>query len=159
MPKIRDILTDSSPANLGLIPYLAEKLGGEWDRFQLRNYDFRSPELLAGGSDCGFRWGLVKWQRKEDNRVFINREIKIGYQLTLTDQLELQIAAAEFNDKLAQTISTWSCCTDWAKELIVETDGNYAYSPNPTISSGNPGGWFITVVVEFELIYETAIGF
>ncbi|MGL5065748.1 MAG: hypothetical protein ACRC62_37745 [Microcoleus sp.] len=163
MPQIRDILTNSTTDNLGLIPYLAEALGGEWDRFQLRPWDYKdlkTADLSIDRSlnDSGFRWGLVKWERKEDNRVFINQEMRVGYLLMSGEQLELQIAAAELYAKLAAAISTWSCCTDWAKEIVMEAGGGYNYSTNPTISSANAGGWVIAVIVEFELIYQTAIG-
>lgn len=158
MPKIRDILTNPTIGNLGLIPYLTEALGGEWDRFQLRPWDFKSPELATNGNNSGFRLGLVNWHREPDNCVYINQEVRVGYQIASGDPLELQIAAGELSVKLAEAISTWSCCTVWSKEIVLDTTGNYAYSPNPTISSGNPGGWTITVIVEFELIYETAIG-
>ena len=158
MPRIRDILTNPIADNLGLIPYLTEALGGEWDRFQLRPWDFKSPELASNGNNSGFRLGLVNWHREDDNCIYINQEVRVGYQITSDDPLELQIAAGELSIKFSEAISTWSCCTIWAEEIVLNTTGNYAYSPNPTISSGNSGGWTITVIVEFELIYKTMIG-
>lgn len=163
MPKIRDILTHDDPTNLGLIPYLSDRLGGDWDRFQLRPWNFKSADpaptdnkLPDNDNNSGFRFGQQQWQRSEDGRTFsCTQEIRLGYLLTHDDPLELQIVSAELALKLNEAVSEWSCCTQWARQCIDTSIGGFVYSPNPNISSGNPRAWAIAIVREFELIFDT----
>lgn len=163
MSKIRDILAHDVPGNLGLIPYLSDRLGGDWDRFQLRPWNFKSTEpaptdekLLSNDNNSGFRLGIQQWQRSKDGRtITVNQRVTIGYLLTHEDPFELQLVAAELALKINESVSEWSCCTQWAKECIEVSAGGFTYSQNATISSGNPNAWAIAVVREFELIFET----
>lgn len=162
MPKARAVLINSDSTNLGLIPYLSDRLGGDWDRFQIRPWNFKSADpapapgqLPDNDNNSGFRLGSQQWRRSHDGRTStVSQEIRLGYLLTHADSFELQIAAAELAIKINEAVSEWSCCTQWTQECIDITDGGFVYSPNPTISSGNPGAWAIAVVREFKLVFD-----
>ncbi|MGL5063861.1 MAG: hypothetical protein ACRC62_28065 [Microcoleus sp.] len=163
MPKIRDILTSADTTNLGLIPYLSDRLGGDWDRFQIRPWNFKTTDpaptdgrLADNDNNSGFRLGSQQWQRTQDQRtITVTQELRVGYLLTNDDPLELQIAAAELALKINEGVSEWSCCTQWTHKCIDTTLGGFVYSPSPQISSGNPRAWAIAVVREFELVFDT----
>jgi hypothetical protein len=162
MPKIRAVLTNADVTNLGLIPYLSDRLGGDWDSFQIRPWNFKSADpaplpgqLADNDNNSGFRLGSQAWERPNGGRtILITQEIRLAYILTHADPLELQVAAVELAIKINEAASEWSCCTQWASACIDATDGGFVYSPNPTISSGNVGAWAIAVVREFKLVFE-----
>lgn len=162
MPIARDVLNSSDPTNPGLFPYLRDRLGGDWDRFQIRPWNFKSVEpapsdgLLADNdNNSGFRWGELTEERSPDQRTRkVGLEVRIGYILTGTDSYELQFSVLELALRINDVVQNWSCCTQWTSECIDVSVGGFAYSPNPTISSGNPSAWAISIARSFKLIFE-----
>ena len=162
MPKIRDIMTSSDPDNLGLIPFMQKNLGGDWDRFQLRpwNFDLKPGstvgQLRSLDYQSGFRLGLQRKKRSAPGShiSIVLQELRIGYELVVDSQLTGQIAAAELALRISDTVEEWSCCTHHVSKCVDESIGGFVYAPNPTISSGNPMAWVISVVREFELEFD-----
>lgn len=157
MSKIREILSGDT----GLIPYLGERLGGDWETFQIRAWNFKTADpapaegrLADNDNNSGFRQGSQRSERSKDGRsIIITKEIRVGYILTHIDQYELQLAAAELSLRIDEIVTEWGCCTDWLSECVEVGSGGFVYSPNPTISSGNPGAWAIAVIREFEIVW------
>jgi hypothetical protein len=159
---IRTILTSAEPHNLGLLPYLSKRLGGDWDRFQIHPWNFASveagPNGRAGDNNSGWRLGLQSSSRSPDGRTqTIIQELRVGYVLSHTDPLELQILAAELADRINQVVANWSCCTQHAKECVNDSTGGFVYSQHGGINSGAPNAWAIAIVREFELVLEVEV--
>lgn len=160
MSPIREILTSPDPDNLGLIPFLSQHIGGDWDRFQLRPWDFATAQppavgqLLTGNDQrTGFRWGVERRVRNGERSFILTREIRLGYVISHPDALEAQILAAELSDLVGDIVDHWGCCTQHLEKCISESEAGYVYAPNPTISSGNELGWAIAVARRCEIQY------
>lgn len=132
--------------NVGLLPFLEDKLQINWERFKIRPWLFDGTKT----GEAGFALGpLITEPQGVDTRAVL--EVRLGYIITVEqEQLaekEAQRRALFLSLEIDKYTRQWACCTpQLGVECVGITDGDMPAIQNPQQSSENPNAWYVVII-------------
>lgn len=159
MATLRELLT--APPK-GLLIRLADRFGGNWERYQVHPWDFRAPDptrpyrpvsaddSLTALRSSGFRLRGCPSEIDNTKGRITSQNVVLGFIVQTTENnTEAQLLASEFQCEVDELIHGWSENCVPLHETITKIGGTISLSTRP----GEGGVWNCIVVREFDIVY------
>lgn len=149
-PIVSLLTSPSSP--VGLLPYLDTKFGGDWQRFQVKNYGFQDPNTFnSANNGSGYRLREPSSEAVSLHQVIYKEGVTLGkiFAMEGADQTD----AINIWGQVDKAIREWGCqargvVTDFSKLRI---EGSRAIAQDRGVSSGKPGAYWHILIWRFDL--------
>jgi hypothetical protein len=142
----------------GLIPFLENTLGENWNRFYIKPW-FPKSTIPR---ECGYRFREASSVVEGDRRV-VTQMVALGRVFFMDDHTESMIQAMRLQNDMDQCVWHWSrfVCPHLLGSVEAFEGGGLGPEPNPAISSERPHAWSVFVIRYFAISYagSTSIEF
>jgi hypothetical protein len=142
----------------GLIPFLENTLGENWNRFYIKPWFPKS----SVPRECGYRFREASSVVEGDRRV-VTQMVALGRVFFMDDHTEAVIQGMKLQNDLDEVIFFWSrfVCPHLLGPVNAWEGGPLGPEANNAISSERPYAWSVFVIRYFSLTYAgpTSIDF
>jgi hypothetical protein len=134
----------------GLIPFLDNTLGGNWNRFHIKPW---FPRSTAGDREVGYRLrestSVVEGDSRRTEQVMV-----IGKIFFLEDFTEGMVEAVRLQNDLDDAVKHWSKTCPYLLGAVEEFQGT-AFGPeqNKNISGDREYAWAVNIIRQFSFSY------
>jgi hypothetical protein len=134
----------------GLIPFLDNTLGGNWNRFHLKPW---FPRSTLGDRECGYRLREASSVVEGDSRR-IEQVMVIGKIFFIEDFTEAMIEALRLQNDMDDAVMHWARGCSYLLGAVQEFQGT-AFGPeqNKNIPGDRPNAWAVNVIRQFSFQY------